>query len=118
LRRRIADLLRRRKARGEVVSLDDAEHRAEGESLGATLEGVDPWENDWEANVLRAARERVWKRLSPRECQIYEYFESRERDVTATARDMDITAARVYVARYRVERELKKEVERLRQEYF
>ena len=67
---------------------------------------------------MRAARERVWKRLSPRERQIYEYYESRERNVGDTARELGITSARVYVARYRVEKELKKDIKHLRKEWF
>jgi RNA polymerase sigma-70 factor (ECF subfamily) len=76
------------------------------------------WDAEWEANLVRAARERVWKHLSQRERQIYEYYELRERDSKQAARDLGITAARVYVAKYRVEKKLKKEIEHLRKNWF
>ena len=120
LKCRIVDL-RRKQARRPTVALA-------GEDTGtAPLERVpDPasvepharWDAEWEANLVRAARERVWKRLSPRERQIYEYYESRERNVGDTARELGITSARVYVARYRVEKELKKDIKHLRKEWF
>lgn len=119
LRCRIADLHRRRRTRGEVLSLDDTDQRAVGEALMAPASPAAPeaWEADWDANVLRAARERVWKRLSQRELQIYQYYEAHHRNASTTARDMEISTARVYVARYRVERELRKEVQRLRRQW-
>ena len=68
---------------------------------------------EWERNILRVARERVWKKLSQRDVQIYEQLEKRGGDSRQTAQDLGITAARVYVAKYRVQKGLKKEVARL-----
>ncbi len=120
LKHRIADLERQKVRRPAEASIDEA-------AAAATIEqvpdpGSDPTDvradAEWEANLLRAARERVWKRISRRELQIYEYYEQRERHVRATARELNITAARVHVARYRVEKELKKEIDFLRKNWF
>ena len=120
LKCRIVDL-RRKQGRRPTVALA-------GEGTGtaplacvpdpASLTPDARWDAEWEANLLRAARERVWQRLGQRERQIYEYYESRERNVRETARDLGITSARVYVARYRVEKELKKEIEHLRRDWY
>lgn len=73
---------------------------------------------EWEANLLRAARERLWKRLGQRDRQIYDYYESHQHDARQTAVDLNITTAYVHVVRFRVERALKKEVERLQKDLF
>lgn len=120
LKCRIVDL-RRKQARHPTVSLAED---AIGTAPLAQL--VDPasaapdarWDAEWEANLVRAASERVWMRLGQRERQIYEYYEFRERDSGKTARELGVTAARVYVAKYRVEKQLKKEIEHLRKNWF
>ena len=120
LKCRIVDL-RRKQARRPTVALageDTGTAPMERVPDPASVEPHTQWDAEWEANLVRAARERVWKRLSQRERQIYEYYESRERNVGDTARDLGITSARVYVARYRVEKELRKEIEHLRKEWF
>jgi RNA polymerase sigma-70 factor (ECF subfamily) len=120
LKCRIVDL-RRKQARRPTVSLSE-----EGTGTAPLARVPDPatvapdarWDAEWEANLVRAARERAWKRLSQRDRQIYEYYELRERDSGQTARELGVTAARVYVAKYRVEKELKKEIEHLRKNWF
>ena len=120
LKCRIVDL-RRKQGRRPTVALAE-----EGTGTAPLARVPDPaslapdtrWDAEWEANLVRAARERVWKRLSQRERQIYEYYELRERHVGETAKELGITSARVYVARYRVEKELRKEIEHLRKEWF
>jgi RNA polymerase sigma-70 factor (ECF subfamily) len=120
LKCRIVDL-RRKQSRRPTVSLAQ-----DGTGTAPLARVPDPtslapdarWDAEWEANLVRAARERVWKHLSQRERQIYEYYELRERDSKQAARDLGITAARVYVAKYRVEKKLKKEIEHLRKNWF
>jgi RNA polymerase sigma-70 factor (ECF subfamily) len=120
LKCRIVDL-RRKQARRPTVTLAE-----EGTGTGPLARLPDPastgpdarWDAEWEANLVRAAHERVWKRLSQRDRQIYEYYELRERNAGETACELGITVARVYVARYRVEKELKKEIEHLRKNWF
>ena len=73
---------------------------------------------EWERNLLRAARERVEKRFSQREWQIFQYLETHEMDTRLTARDLGVSAARVYVAKNRVQREIKKELVRLHKELY
>lgn len=120
LKCRIADL-RRKQSRRPTVTLTD-----EGTGTAPLARVPDPasiepdarWDAEWEVNLVRAARERVWKRLSPRDRQIYEYYELRERDPGPTAQELNISKARVYVAKYRVEKELRKEIEHLRKNWF
>jgi hypothetical protein len=75
-------------------------------------------DTEWEENLLRAARERVWQRLSQRDVQIYEHYLRLNRKAGATARDLNVTTAHVYVARYRVEKALRKELARLQKELY
>jgi RNA polymerase sigma-70 factor (ECF subfamily) len=120
LKCRIVDL-RRKQARRPTVSLGEADTGTESLARVPDPASVAPearWDAEWEANLLRAARERVWKRLGQRERQIYEYYELKERKAGEAARELGVTSARVYVAKYRVEKELKKEIEHLRKNWF
>jgi RNA polymerase sigma-70 factor (ECF subfamily) len=67
-------------------------------------------------DLIRAARERVQRRFSQKELQVFDYWESHGEDVPRTARELGISAARIYVALYRVRRALKKELKQLREE--
>ncbi len=120
LKHRIADLDRKKARRPTETSIDEGAAAATlAQVPEASSEAVDARSDaEWEANLVRAARERVWRRMSQRELQIYEYYEQREGSVGGTAKDLNVTAARVYVAKYRVEKELKKEIDFLRKNWF
>ena len=120
LRCRIADHHRKNARRPAVATPEDGTGTAPLERLPDPGSAAPEPSTDaeWEENLLRAARERVWKRMSQRDVQIYEHYERLNRKAGATARDLHVTTAHVYVARYRVEKELKKELARLRKEIY
>ena len=116
--RRIADHFRRR-AR-EVPLAPPSPQTATGT---APLERLaDPaesemdatWDAEWEENLCRVALERVRRKAGPEQFQIYEYHVMRGYSVKDTARDLDVSAGRVYLAKHRVGQLVRKEIEMLR----
>ena len=114
--RRIHTQLARR--RRSPASLDAPREGASGSPLEeladpASVEPDETWERDWQENLLRAALARVRERVRPKHFQIYEYHVLKGRDARETARDLDTTLAQVYVVKFRVGNEIKKELRRL-----
>jgi RNA polymerase sigma-70 factor (ECF subfamily) len=72
------------------------------------------WEAEWERNLLAAALERLKARVTPAQFEIFYLHVLREQPVRAVAAALDVTAAQVYLARHRIGRLLKREVQRLR----
>src|SRR6266540_3547512 len=72
------------------------------------------WDREWEKNLYDAAVERVRRKAGPEQFQIYEYHVLRERSVKETARDLGVSTGRVYLAKHRIGRMLKKEIKALR----
>jgi RNA polymerase sigma-70 factor (ECF subfamily) len=97
--------------------------RPEHTSGTATLDAVpDPawpelgfnWDQEWERNILATALERTKGRVNPGQYQIYDLCVHREMPAWEVARTIDTNVARVYLARHRVGRVLRQELEKLR----
>jgi RNA polymerase sigma-70 factor (ECF subfamily) len=72
------------------------------------------WDQEWERNVLVMALERTKRHVNPGQYQIYDLCVHREMSALEVARTLETNVARVYVARHRVGRVLKRELELLR----
>ncbi len=118
IKRRIADHFRRRGR--EVPLADQAPQTSTGTPLLERLAGPAEaefdatWDGEWEKNLCNAAVERVRRQAGPEPFQIYEYHVLRGRSAKETAKDLDVSVGRVYLAKHRIGRMLKKEIEYLR----
>ena len=119
---RILDQLERRK--GGQSFLPAAATKEEG-TRTATVERIpDPagfdlaaiWDQEWEKHLLQAALARIKRQVHPQHYEIYHLHVILDRPVREVARSVGVSAARVYMARHRVGRLLKKELLRLAQE--
>jgi len=111
--RRIADHFRKR-AR-QVESREEArEDLLESLPDPASLEPDPQWDEDWEQNLLRAAKERVKEQVAAQTYQVYDYHVLQEQSVRDTCKALGVNAAQVYLAKHRVGRLLQKQVEELR----
>lgn len=72
------------------------------------------WDDQWEKALLDAALYRVKAKVDPKQYQIFDLTMRRNWPIAKVAKDLDITRAEVYLARHRVARLLKKEVQNLR----
>jgi RNA polymerase sigma-70 factor (ECF subfamily) len=72
------------------------------------------WEEEWEQNLLELALQRVRTAVDARQYQIFDMYVLKEWPVARVCEALQVSAARVYMAKHRVGRLLKKEVSRLR----
>ena len=79
---------------------------------GVQLEAV--WTEEWEKNLVTAALEQVKLQVSPKQYQMFDLHVLQNLPVRDTARTMQVSVASVYMARHRISRLLKKEIEKLR----
>lgn len=78
---------------------------------GPELEAV--WNSEWHRNLLETALQRVKRKVSPRQYQIFDCYVVKEWPPQRVQRDLGVNLAQVYLAKHRVAALLKKEVEAL-----
>ena len=74
----------------------------------------DAWDKEWERNLLDAAMERVKLRVKPEHYQIFYLSAVKGLGTGEVARMLQVNIGRVYLVRHRIAKEVKREVERLR----
>ena len=74
------------------------------------------WENEWEKTLMKAALEKVKRRLDPEKYQIFDFYVNKEWPPEKVAKTFGIPVGQVYLAKHRVTAMLKREVHRLETE--
>jgi RNA polymerase sigma-70 factor (ECF subfamily) len=96
-----------------------------GEAPGERLEEFpDPaadaldqlWQREWEENLLNAAHRCVRAKVSSQQLLIFRLATAGDLSLGQVARKLHVSLAQVYLARHRVGRLLRKEIDRLRRE--
>ncbi len=116
-RRRIADQFRKRDPRlqGKVRAPDDSRQTG-------TLERIpDPavpdldviWDEEWEQNLIESAVERVKKKVDPKQFQIFDLYVLRQWSVAKISQSLQVSSARIYLAKHRVAALVKKEIKNI-----
>jgi RNA polymerase sigma factor (sigma-70 family) len=97
----------------------------EGDEGGCALEQLpDPaadvldevWQREWEENLLSTAYRRLRSKVSAQQLLIFRLATAGDLPLTQVAKKLEVNLAQVYLARHRVGRLLKAEVQRLRRE--
>lgn len=120
-RRQVANQFRKRQGKGRVLEPlagDNGESSAANDipdPAGLALD--EAWEQEWERSLLAAAAERVKARVSPAKYQIFEYHVLQQHSAVETARALGISAAKVYLVKHRITRQVRNEVAYLRTKY-
>lgn len=88
------------------------------ELLGTTPdETTNPWEQEWDEewrrNLMEAALRRVKDRVSIEQYQMFDLFVNKELGAQEVARTLKVSIGHVYVAKHRVSRLIRKEIEAL-----
>lgn len=81
---------------------------------GDVLDGI--WQREWEQNIIQAALRRIRVKVSAQQLLIFEMAALRGAQLNQVARTLEVSLMQVYLARHRVGRLFKAEVERLRRE--
>lgn len=119
VRSRIVDHRRRRAARPQLEGTpasDDDRDTAFIERLPAS-EGDDMdrvWQEEWERSILDTALERVKATVAARQFLVFQMTTAQGIPASAVARSLGLNVAQVYLARHRVARAIRSEVEKLR----
>jgi RNA polymerase sigma-70 factor (ECF subfamily) len=71
------------------------------------------WEQDWRQTLSEAALANLKKQVDPEEYQLFDLHLLKELPALEVAQKMNVKLARVYFAKYKVGRLLKKEIRRL-----
>jgi RNA polymerase sigma factor (sigma-70 family) len=83
---------------------------------GCDLERI--WDEEWEKNLVDVAIERVKHRVDPKQYQLFDLYVLKQWSVANIAQTLNVTAARIYLAKYRISRLIKKEAEGLKARKF
>lgn len=78
------------------------------------LDGV--WQREWEENLLKSAFRHVRSKVTSQQLLIFRTASTGELSAGQVAKKLGVSLARVYLARHRVGKLLKAEIERLRRE--
>lgn len=71
------------------------------------------WDQDWQQNLMEAAKQRVKRRAKPKHYQIYELHVWKQWPAAKVAKELKVSPAEVHLIKHRVGNLIKAEVERL-----
>ena len=118
---RIGDQLRKRKPHVLGDALWQAENSGAPELAeipAPTDDGLERlWEEEWQANLMTAAIERVRHRVKEEHYQIFDLNVIRQWPAAKVAETLDVSVALVYLAKHRVLALVKKEVRLLEKQW-
>ena len=81
---------------------------------GFELERI--WDQEWQSHRTSIALERVKQQISPKQFQIFDCYVLKEWSVEDIKRKLDYSSGQIYMAKYRVGKLLKQELEKLLEE--
>jgi len=120
-RRRIADQLRKRDQAEALSRLPPSDEKTEplSDQRTATVERIpDPageplekiWDAEWQSNLLHAALERIKRRVSPKQFQMFDLYVTQRWPMDSITTTLGVNAAQVYMAKLRITRLVRKHV--------
>jgi RNA polymerase sigma-70 factor (ECF subfamily) len=115
---RIADQLRKRTRSvpaGSNLSNPSTSLDEIASPVNADLEAI--WEEDWQANLLEAAMERVKPRVKEEHYQMFDLNVVRQWPASKVAQTLGVNIGRVYLAKHRIMALIKKEVRVLEKQW-
>ena len=71
------------------------------------------WDAEWQKNLMEAAINRVKRRVSTEQYQMFDLFVLKQWPASDVARTLGVTVGHVYVAKHRISKLVRKEVEAL-----
>ena len=84
----------------------------------ATPELEEKWNDEWDANLLSAAVERVRNRTEPKQFQLFELYVLRDWPIQKICSLLRVSAPRVYLSKHRIMSQIKKELLYFNTKYF
>jgi DNA-directed RNA polymerase specialized sigma24 family protein len=114
------DQLRRRQPAFQQTPAGDADSRRTPTvervpDLAAAVQQDAAWDEEWERNLVDAAMERVKLRVKPEHFQIFHLSAVKGLGTRQVARMLQVSAGQVYLVRHRLAKDMKREVQRLKE---
>jgi RNA polymerase sigma-70 factor (ECF subfamily) len=106
----LAQFKRRRRNRCEVL-LAESEATARPGVVSAEWDQL--WEKEWQENLLQAALEKVKLQASSQQFEIFYLHVLKGQAVKEVARALEVSPGQVYLAKHRLGRLLRREIQRL-----
>jgi len=78
---------------------------------GLQLDAI--WNEQWEKNLLDAAAERVKQQVDPEQYQLFDFHVLKQWPAKKVARKLGVSLGKVYFAKYKVSKLMKKEIKKL-----
>jgi RNA polymerase sigma factor (sigma-70 family) len=76
------------------------------------------WESEWEKNLMDAAIQRVKRKVSIEQFQMFDLFVIKGWPARDVAKTLHVTMAHVYVAKHRITKLVQKEIEQIEQKEY
>jgi RNA polymerase sigma-70 factor (ECF subfamily) len=71
------------------------------------------WDQEWERNLKDAAIANVKRIVNPKQFQMFNFYVLKQWPVQEVAKTLEVSAARVYLAKHRISALVKKEIKKL-----
>jgi len=68
------------------------------------------WDEEWKNNLLEVALERVKRKVDPKHYQIFDFYVLKEWPLSRVTKALNVSSARVYLAKHRISVLIKKEI--------
>ena len=75
------------------------------------------WDQQWKAHLLKAATQQVKRRVREEQYQLFDLYALKQWPVARISQTLGVSAAQIYLAKYRITRLLQKEISRLEKEW-
>ncbi len=75
------------------------------------------WEEEWQSHLLRTAMQRVKSHVPEEQYQLFDFYVVKQWPVSRITQTMGVSANRVYLAKYRIARLVRKEMGLLEKEW-
>jgi RNA polymerase sigma factor (sigma-70 family) len=75
------------------------------------------WDREWRESLIEAALQRVKGHISAKHFQIFDLYVLKEWAVQKVARALNVSVAEVYLAKHRVGKQIKKEIQQLESQF-
>ena len=114
LHRKISNYVRKHRREVRETSTESSRVTPLLERLPAKRDEIEQiWNDEWAKNLADAAIEEVKKKVNPKLFQTFDLYVLKEWPVSEVARLMKIRLPQVYIAKYRVTAQIRREVQRL-----
>lgn len=100
-----------RRARNPSHPGDPSDAAAELDQIPDAAPGFEEgWEADWRQNIFDVAMDRVRRQISPKQFQMFDLYVHQQLPMERVTHLLNVSAARVYMAKVRITRAVRREV--------